>query len=537
MDVFNALCTVDESNRSQIVPRFWEFPSMLSRLTFQVILSLTIFSLGVGVVQAAKRPNILLIYTDDQSYKTVGCYPEAFPWAKTSHIDSIAQSGVRVERAYLGSWCMPSRASILTGRHPHAIESMRMEGKYPGSTYDPEKCPFWPAVLRKHGYHTAQIGKWHTGTDAGFGRDWDYQVVWNRPKHPENAGNYYYNQLLCVNDRPTMVAEYSTDHYTKLATEYIRGQNRAGEKPWFLWLCYGGVHGPTTPAKRHIGTYKDAKVTPPADIFGPRPGKPSYLEKTQAWAKGKNGEPVMGKSGEKFGDESDKNPRTHQAFVQQVNECVRALDEGVGEVLKALRESGQLENTFVVFTADQGFSLGEHGCRSKICPYDANYASPILVSFPGRVPAGKVCRQCINAPDLTVTFLRLAELDAPWTMHGRDLLPILKEPEKADGSLPVLYEHLGHHYGSDVGKLLKESGPGVHSNVPWYIAVRQGHWKYVNYLGAKEPDELYDLKADPEELTNLAGQQTYAATLARIREVWRSELKRTGADAILEHLP
>jgi len=120
---------------------------------------------------APKRPNILLIYADDQSYKTVGCYPESFPWVKTPNIDRLAAAGVRFHAAYLGAWCMPSRAAMLTGRHPHGVESMRMEGKYPASAYDPKQCPFWPAVFRQSGYHTAHIGKWHTGVDAGWGRD------------------------------------------------------------------------------------------------------------------------------------------------------------------------------------------------------------------------------------------------------------------------------------------------------------------------------------------------------------------------------
>src|SRR5205823_11288770 len=127
--------------------------------------------LTVHTAEAAERsrkPNILLIYADDQSYKTVGCYPESWPCVKTPNIDALAKSGVRFHGAYLGGWCMPSSASILTGHHPHAIQSMRMEGKYPGSTYDPKQCPFWPSLFRKNGYHTAHIGKWHTGTDAGF---------------------------------------------------------------------------------------------------------------------------------------------------------------------------------------------------------------------------------------------------------------------------------------------------------------------------------------------------------------------------------
>src|SRR6185503_5650374 len=87
----------------------------------------------------SRKPNILLIYADDQSYKTVGCYPEAPRWVRTPHIDRLAADGVRFERSYLGAWCMPSRAVMLTGRLPHAVESMTMEGEYPGSKYDPAK--------------------------------------------------------------------------------------------------------------------------------------------------------------------------------------------------------------------------------------------------------------------------------------------------------------------------------------------------------------------------------------------------------------
>ena len=137
-----------------------------------------------------KRPNILFIYTDDHSYRTVGCYPQSYPWVQTPTIDRLAKEGVRFEYAYIGTWCMPSRATLLTGHHQFGVESMRMEGPYPGSVYDPEKCPFWPSVFRKHGYTTAHIGKWHTGTDTGFGRDWDFQIAWNRPANPKTSGNY-----------------------------------------------------------------------------------------------------------------------------------------------------------------------------------------------------------------------------------------------------------------------------------------------------------------------------------------------------------
>jgi arylsulfatase A-like enzyme len=489
-----------------------------------------------------KRPNILLIYADDQSYKTVGCYPGSFPWVKTPHIDQLAASGIRFNHCYIGSWCMPSRATMLTGRLPHGIESMRMEGKYPNATYDPQLTPFWPKIFREHGYQTAQIGKWHTGNDAGFGRDWDYQIVWNRPKHPDNAGHYYEEQILAFNGEEKRTAGYSTDNYTQWACDYIRGANAEGslrdkEKPFYLWLCYGAIHGPSHPAARHKGTYQDNAVKTPADIFGPRPNKPAYLETTQAWVKGPNGEPVMGKSGEKFGDESAKNAKTHAAFVQQMNECARAIDEGVGKVMAALRESGQLENTLVVYTADQGFSMGEHGMRTKIAPYEANYRSPLIISQPGSLPQDQVCKQPVSGQDLVVTFFQRAALPLPWKMHGRDLSPLLADPQAKDWNQPVLYEHMGHHFGSDTTKILStDPAEAVHSNVPWWLAIRHGTHKYIRNLKAGETEELYDLTADPEELTNLIDDPKLQSRVQELRVLLRAELLRTEA-GFIDHLP
>src|SRR5690606_23820464 len=121
-------------------------------------------------------------------------------------------------------------------------------------------------------------------------------------------------------------------------------------------LCYGAIHGPTTPASRHEGTLKSRSAELPAGILGPRPGKPRYLEKTQAWSRDAEGQVVT------------RNGQTHTEWLQQLNECMMAIDEGVGQVIEALRQSGQLENTLVVYTSDQGFANGEHGMKQKVAP-------------------------------------------------------------------------------------------------------------------------------------------------------------------------
>ena len=373
------------------------------------------------------RPNILFIYTDDQSHRTVSCCDHSFDWVKTPNIDQLARQGVRFENAYIGSWCMPSRATMLTGLHQHGIESMRMVGKYPGSDYDPKKCRFWPSVFRKNGYTTAQIGKWHTGTDAGFGRDWDHQVVWNRPKHPDNAPNYYDNQLISINGgEPKMVKGYSTDNYTDWAVDFIQGNDRAPDKPWYLWLCYGAVHGPFTPADRHLGEYEDIQVPVPKDIYAPRNGKPEYVRDLKFWKRGLDGGPVEQKVRDKPPVGMRDFPgRSLRDWVRQYHQGVIAIDEGVGRLMKALKDSGQDENTIVVFTSDQGFAWGQHGFKAKVAPYKATVGAPLIIrptKMQSQKCAGKVVQSPVSGVDLPPTFFSQADIKLPWEMHGFDLI-------------------------------------------------------------------------------------------------------------------
>ncbi|MCA9153309.1 MAG: sulfatase-like hydrolase/transferase [Planctomycetales bacterium] len=494
-----------------------------------VLFSLLFIASGLTAAEA-KRPNILFIYADDQSYKTLSCYDEAPDWVNTPNIDALAKSGVRFERCYLGAWCMPSRASMLTGRLQHAVQSMRMTGTYPGSTYDPAACPFWPAELRRHGYHTAQIGKWHTGTDTGYGRDWDHQIVWNRPAHPENAGHYFYDQIMSFNGVERRVEGYSTDNYTNWAVDYIKGENRDAEKPWYLWLCYGAVHGPTTPAERHKGKLAGNSAKVPNDIFGPWPDKPAYLELTKAWAKGPDGTPYMKKGEVKPGNfDTNKTGLAFDAWIQQVNECAMAIDEGVRRLMKALKESGQLENTLVVYTVDQGYGMGEHGSSQKIAAYDATIASPLIIRQPGVIPQGRVCRHPVNSPDLVQFFVNTTGVEIPWKMHGRDIRPLLDNPETEEWQSPMVFTHTARSYGSDTDDIPTDERLMSTGNTPWYVMLRDGHHKYVRTLVAGEVEEIYDLDADPEELTNLAARPENAALLEKLRATTIAELIRTEA--------
>lgn len=462
-----------------------------------------------------KRPNILFIYTDDHSYRTLSCYPEAYPWARTPAIDRLASRGVRFTHGYIGAWCMPSRATLLTGKHQFGVESMRMEGAYPGSAYDPAKCPFWPGTFRRAGYVTAQIGKWHTGTDTGYGRDWDFQIVWNRPKHPETSQNYYYHQPVTYQGGKTeMLERYSTDQYTDWAVDFIRGNGRDTSKPYYLWLCYGAVHSPYQPAERHLNELSGIDFDAPKDIIGPRPGKPDWAQKIQQWKRDSNGRLVSG-------------GKTLEAWVRQYHQGVIALDEAVDRLMKTLDETGQRENTFVIFTADQGLAFGQHGFRgTKIAAYDANIRSPLMFSMPGRIPEGGVCRAPVSGVDLVPTMFNYAGIDLPWEMHGRDLSPLLSNPDSA-WDTPAMMAATGQKFGSDTSTIPKGDG-AFHNQVPWYVLLRDRRYKYVRPL-ITDLEELYDGEADPDELDNLAVKKEHQPRLRQMRAAAIAELRRTKA--------
>jgi arylsulfatase A-like enzyme len=173
--------------------------------------------------------------------------------------------------------------------------------------------------------------------------------------------------------------------------------------------------------------------------------------------------------------------------------------------------------------------MGEHGFRTKLAPYDANYRSPLIVSMPGTLPQGMTCAHCVTSPDLVATFHAFAGIEPAWKMHGRDLTPLLRDPLSA-WPHPAFYEFAGEHYGRDVAKVVNETPEkAVYHDVPWYVVAREDRWKLIHYLQPGVGEELYDLQNDPEELANVASKAENQPVIARLREALIAELKRTDA--------
>jgi arylsulfatase A-like enzyme len=477
--------------------------------------------LGASVMAAPeRRPNLLYIFTDDQSVRSVGCYPQAHPWVRTPNIDRLAQAGVRFAYSYTGAKCVPSRGNALTGR---------LQTGYTKAT------PYWTSHLRQAGYYTGMVGKWHWNVPR-HGDAWDWSVVWEHHLGDDVAGGYYTNQFVSINGQARQpLGGYSTDRYTDYTIEFLKERAREKNRPWYFWVCYGAVHGPYIPAERHEKEYLDAAPVPiPRDVFGPRPGKPENMVDAERWARDSRNQPVW-------------RGRSLDSWVKQYNQAVQSIDEGVGRIMHALRETGQLEDTIVVFTSDQGFAWGQHGLRDKIAPYDASLLAPLIVSNPKRFPRGEVCDQPVNGVDIIRTFHALAGLQPSGPLDGRDLSALLKNPRQSDWSdEPMIQTYTGSLYGveaitsalkearasGDWGKFIVYDRVGTRA----WLMLRQGQYKYVRYIYPDYIEELYDLENDPDELQNLAVRKEHHARLAELREQLVKTFAAKGA-SFVEFLP
>ena len=479
---------------------------------FAVIVA--VLALKPAWAESDVRPNILYIFTDDQSRRSVGAYEQAHDWVETPNIDSLATSGMRFTTCYTGASCQMSRAMMMTGLLQHAIQGFDTS-RYPACDYDPELQPFWPAGFRKNGYTTAAIGKWHLGEDVGQGRDWDYSVLWDRCGPKWNRSAYYEKTLVRYNGGERVPLNgYSTDRYTDIAVNYIRNA-ATNDKPWFLWLCYGGVHAPYTEADRHQQRYDDAPIAKvPIDIFGPRPTKPKHLVNYTRWTKDAHGAPIG-----------------FDARVKKYNRAVAALDEGVGRLVEALKKSGQLTNTLIVYTSDQGFAWGQHGCREKWMAYDANIAAPLIFSWPEKIAPRQVCEEPVSGVDIVSTFHSIAGVRPVTALHGRDLAPLLHDPTQTLEE-PLLLTHTARVYGEKFLNDIKAGtfvGQGVK---PAYMMMREGRYKYIRHMQVDTLEEVYDLEQDPLELSNLAIDPKSASLLRRLRGKAVDEVRKKNGEFV-----
>ncbi len=425
-----------------------------------------------------RHPNVLVILTDDQRWDAMSC--AGHPLLKTPNIDRLAAEGARFANMFVTtSLCSPSRASILSGLFAHRHGVLNNFTEYPDS------LPSYPRRLREAGYETAYFGKWHMGETNGMPRTgFDY---WMSHK---GQGNYFGNEWN-INGRTQYMKGYYTTVVTEQALEWLK---RKHEKPFVLILGEKAPHGgPIEPEPKYAHAFDADKIVKPANYDAWKDGKPAWLaESFPTW---------HGAGGPLY------NYRDYDKFVRAYLGTLLSVDDSVGQLYEALREIGQLDNTLIIYTSDNGFALGEHGRVDKRTMYEESIRVPLLVRYPPLVPKGTVINEMALNIDLAPSILDICGGKALKDIDGQSWKPLLAGKTRGWRKSFIYF----YNYEKEF------------PYTPNVRGVRTADWKYVHYPhGDGGPDrytaELYNLAADPLEVRNLVADPAAAGKLVELKK-------------------
>jgi N-acetylglucosamine-6-sulfatase len=440
---------------------------------------------------AAPRPNVVVILTDDMRWDAMSC--AGHPFFRTPNLDRLAAEGARFANAFVTtSLCSPSRASFLSGRYARA------HGVLNNFTEYPVDLPSYPRRLKEVGYETAYIGKWHMGETNDLPRPGFDHWMSHR-----GQGNYFDNEFNADGVRRT-VAGYYTTVITDSAVAWLRLPH---PRPFLLILGHKAPHGgPIQPEPRFEHALDEVPISRPpnADAWN-APDKPAWLRESYPTWHGLGG-PLYGQ-------------REYDRFVRAYLATLLSVDESVGRVYAALRETGQLDRTVIVFTSDNGFVLGEHGRVDKRTMYEPSIRVPLLVRYPPLAHPGNVITNLVLSLDLAPSLLDLCQAKPLPAIQGRSWRRLLQGRPTAWRS-SLLYEY---NYEQEF------------PYTPNVRGVRTAEWKFIRYpRGDGSPDpfppELYDLRVDHYEQHNLANDPRFARERQRLERELRKLSRKAGPD-------
>ncbi len=487
---------------------------------------------------AAERPNIVFIFTDDHALQAISAYGSRYAeMAPTPNIDRLAKEGMLFERSYCGnSICGPSRATILTGKHSHL--NGFMDNNF--SRFDGNQ-PTFPKMLQKAGYETAVIGKWHlVSNPTGFDH---WEVL-------PGQGSYYNPDFIQMDGSLKRFEGYCTDIVTDKSLDWLKNR-KDKSKPFVLMTQQKAPHRNWVPAIRHMDLFDGMDLPEPETLFDDYKNRIGAVAKQKMsiakdfhWGHdmllhGKATDPRFTKNDwgnpeysrmnpmqkkafdDAYGDENaalidslakgmsdeDLTRWKYQRYIKNYLRTIRAVDENIGRILAYLEESGLAENTIVIYSSDQGFYLGEHGWYDKRWMFEESLAMPFIIRWPGVVKPGVRTKAMIQNIDYAPTFLDVAGAPIPDDIQGKSLVPVLKNEGKtpADWRDAIHYQYSGEH---------------THA-VARHDGIRNDRYKLMRFPATDEW-MLFDLEKDPQEMRNVATEQSYAPILKEMRALYAS---------------
>ena len=507
---------------------------MINYIQFRVLAWLLfVFVAAVPSASAAERPNILFIMSDDHTTQAIGAYGSRLAIMNpTPTLDQFAREGMRFDRVFCtNSICTPSRATILTGQYSQRNGVTDLNGKLP-----PER-QYLPIEMRKAGYLTAMIGKWHLEAEPST---FDYYCVL------PGQGKYFDPDFIVRGEQPWPKSTiqrtgHSSDVITDLTLEWL--EQRDQSKPFFLMHHYKAPHDMFEHAPRYNDYLKDVVIPEPDNLYEqPQPGFGSVA------TRGPNDSLIhrIGTSISKrhpvrnYGLDWKIDPNlpdreyTHQAYQEYLKRylrCVKGVDDNLARLFDYLKQHNLYDNTVIIYTGDQGMMLGEHDYMDKRWMYDESQRMPFLVRYPKLIKAGSTSGDLINNTDFAPTLLELAGAQAPAAMQGRSFVNALAGEPLENWRTATYYRYWMHM---------------MHHDNPAHFGIRTKDFKLIFYYGQAESEathgkpsmpwkknsfliepmppawEFYDLQADPYENRNEYANPKYAETIAGLK----SQLKQ-----------
>lgn len=453
---------------------------------------------------AAERPNVIVILTDDQRADCLSI--AGHEHLKTPNIDRLAKEGVYFKNAFCTtSLCSPSRASILSGLYAHS------HGVMDNFTEYPHDLASFPKQLQKAGYATAYIGKYHMGEENDEPRPgFDYFVT------HKGQGKYFDTEFNFHGRERKVVKGYYTHVVTEMALDWIGQQKK--EKPFCLMLGHKAPHSFYFPEPKYEHVFDDVKIEYPDTAFKLE-GKPQWIkERLNTWH-GIYG-PLFDYR-KKFPDSSPEAVKDFAAMTRAYWGTIRSVDDSVGKIYAALEKQGLLDNTLIIYMADNGLLNGEHGMVDKRTMHEPSIRIPLVVRYPGLVDPQRpvTVEEMVLTVDIAPSILDLCDAEPLKEIHGRSWRKL------AQGDATGW--RTSFHYEYNYEKQFPYT-PNVRG-------VRTDRWKYIHYPhGDGSPDkhkaELYDLKTDPEERNNLIDNPEHTDRVAELQKELARLLTATGAD-------
>jgi len=475
------------------------------------------------------RPNILFILSDDHTSQSWGIYGGILKdYVQNKNIKRLAEEGAVLENAFCtNSICTPSRGAILTGQYSHVNKV------YTLSEPLPEGHPNIARELSKNGYQTAVIGKWHlVKSPEGFhyfnvlpgqGRYWNPIL-----KTKENWKDGY------DNSSGQEYQGFSTDVITDLTIEHL--ERRDTDKPFMMFCNFKATHEPFDYPERYDSLYIDAIIPEPESLLDfdkSATGRTFQGQKLEylgeRWEKA-TAEP------DKFWtsypglpypleglDSIQKRKKIYQKLAKDFMRCGAAIDDNIGKLLDYLEDEGIDDNTIVVYTADQGYFLGEHGFFDKRMIYEESLRMPFVIRYPKEIRGGQRIDDIILNIDFAALLADYAEIDKPDYIQGESFRENLKGNTPDTWRDQMYYRYWLHH-----------------PRRPAHFGVRNERYKlaffYGQPLGMKGSDseisipawELYDLQNDPRELNNIIDKPEHAGIVVKMKNAILEERRKYG---------